>query len=127
MVIGSRIALCSTARWYFSHVIKHKGFTMKALVIGSRPYDFKAQDGSQVVGATVWYVTDEPLRGGKGSAAVQVSVNETVARGLRSVPGVYDLQIGIGAGGKARISGLQFLDDVAWSVPEILAGALPVK
>jgi hypothetical protein len=64
------------------------------LVLHVRPYDFEAEEGRRVRGATVTYIDPEtPITadGERGRPPLSLSVEPGIERELTDVPGFYDL------------------------------------
>lgn len=66
---------------------------MSYLVLHVRPYDFTAEDGKQVRGASVTYLDmTGPVENGElGHAPLTMSVPDEVARDFREAPALYEL------------------------------------
>lgn len=93
----------------------------KALIMSINSYAFKNQKDEDVEGAKISYITD--VTGLKsnvsGYAPMQISVNSEVAKKIKSVPGVYDIDYAMQAGKNNRpemvIVGFNFVKEVDFS------------
>ncbi len=67
---------------------------MNYLVLNVREYSFKDDKDKVVEGATITYLDldNEPEKGEKGLAPLQVSATTNQARDFSDVPGLYDMQ-----------------------------------
>jgi hypothetical protein len=67
---------------------------MNYLVLNVREYSFRDDKDKAVEGATITYLDlgNEPEKGEKGFAPLQISANIDQTRDFPSVPGFYDMQ-----------------------------------
>lgn len=80
---------------------------MNYLVLNTRPYSFKDDDGRMVEGATITYLDldNEPGEGEKGFSPLSISAKLDQLRDFTSVPGFYNMNFrqARGANGRPRL------------------------
>lgn len=77
---------------------------MNYLVLHTRPYSFKDDDGRLVEGATITYLDldNEPDQSEQGFAPLQISATLDQLRDFTSVPGFYNMNFRQARGAKGR-------------------------
>ena len=100
---------------------------MSYVVLHVRPYDFEAEDGRRLRGATVTYL-DLAMKGSDpecGYAPLNLSVEPDVDRQFSAVPGLYDLDFRQrrGKNGKPTLvlAGARLVSAIEFSDGEIFA------
>lgn len=67
----------------------------KVLVLGhSKPYDFKNDNGASIEGVKISYITARPTikPGEVGYTPIQVSINPSMLKEFKEIPGIYDVE-----------------------------------
>lgn len=77
---------------------------MNYLVLHTRPYSFKDDEGRLVEGASITYLDldNDPDQGEKGYAPLQISATLDQLRDFTSVPGFYNMNFRQARGAKGR-------------------------
>lgn len=77
---------------------------MNYLVLHTRPYSFKDDDGRLVEGATITYLDldNDPEQNEQGFAPLQISATLDQLRDFTSVPAYYNMQFKQARGAKGR-------------------------